>query len=67
MLKKLNSINLGKSWVKSVIKNINFSYNTLEYTNQMYKAWLEDPNSVHESWQEYFLQNQGNQKCNLKF
>lgn len=51
-----------KKWMNQLVKINMSSFGNLEYTNQMYKAWKENPSSVHESWQEYFTTNKDTKK-----
>jgi len=66
MLKKVNS-SISKTIINDILKTSSFNFSSQEYTKQMYKAWKENPNSVHESWNVYFSQNHDVDKSNLIF
>jgi len=56
MLKKLNNHN-SRYFINDIMKTVKFTFNSQEYTNQMFKAWKENPSSVHEAWNTYFKSN----------
>lgn len=64
MLRKLTSNNT-RSWASKFAKIYATPHSSLEYANQMFKAWQENPSSVHESWQEYFKNNKEIKKSKI--
>lgn len=41
--------------------------NNASYVDEMYEAWLQDPKSVHISWDAYFKNLNGSRPANLAF
>lgn len=58
MLKKVKAnSSICKTILNDILKTSKSHFSNQEYTRQMFKAWKENPESVHESWNVYFSNN----------